>query len=208
PVSNGIDLSQFKTGSVDPSLYQKFGLPTDKPIIGYVGRLDAEKHLSVLVKAFDQVVKKKPAHLMLIGAGTDSENLKDLVTELHLNDQVTFTGRISEEDKIQLHRAPMVFAMPSPAELQSIATLEAMASGQPIVAVDAGALGELCQDGYNGYLCEPDNHDQIAESLLKIISDPEQRAQMSQNSQEIAAKHDINYTLDRFESIYQQLIKS
>jgi glycosyltransferase involved in cell wall biosynthesis len=98
--------------------------------------------------------------------------------------------------------------MPSPAELQSIATLEAMASGIPVVAVDAGALKELCQDGRNGFLCLKDNDRQIADSLRKILLDKDLRQKFSEESLAIARTHDIRVTLDRFEAIYTDLINA
>lgn len=205
-VSNGIDLGRFTTGKAPAEIYTKFDIPTDKPIITYVGRLDAEKHLSVLVEAYAAIREKSGAHLVIVGAGTDSENLKNLVYRLKIDEDVTFTGRVSDEDLVDLHKVGTVFCMPSPAELQSIATLEAMASGQPVVAVDAGALGELCQNERNGYLCDQDNVEQVAAGLEKIIADPKLRAEMSKQSIAIANTHDINHTLDRFETIYTELI--
>lgn len=89
---------------------------------------------------------------MIVGDGTDAANLHQQVKGCRYPEsRVTFTGRVrSDDDLVELHRVGTVLTvMPSPAELQSIATLEAMASGQPIVAVDAGALRELCQDGVN-----------------------------------------------------------
>ncbi|OYW86463.1 hypothetical protein B7Z17_00320, partial [Candidatus Saccharibacteria bacterium 32-49-10] len=153
-ISNGIDLQRFQPGSPAIDLYRKFDLDPDRPIVSYVGRIDGEKHLSVLVRAFDIVRREVPeAQLLLVGDGVDVANLKVLINELELTEAVRFTGRVSDEDITELHRVGTVFCMPSPAELQSIATLEAMSSGQPVVAVDAGALKELCQDGRNGYLC-------------------------------------------------------
>ena len=207
-VSNGIDLVRFQPGTPDKTIYEKFGLPMDVPIITYVGRLDAEKHLPTLVKAFARVLETHKAHLMIIGAGQDAVSLKELGYELGVFDDMTFTGRISEEDKQLLHQVGTVFAMPSPMELQSIATLEAMASGQPVVAVDAGALGELCHNDENGFLFEKDNDAQMAEGIVKLISDPKLRERMSQESIAIAKTHDLNTTLDRFEAIYTDLINA
>lgn len=65
---------------------------------------------------------------------------------------ISFTGRVEDEDKINLHKVFDLYAITSPVELQSIATLESMASGNPVVAVDAMALGELCQNERNGFL--------------------------------------------------------
>jgi glycosyltransferase involved in cell wall biosynthesis len=98
--------------------------------------------------------------------------------------------------------------MPSPVELQSIATLEAMASGQPIVAIDAGALRELCQHERNGYLIEQDNDEMIANALLTILQDPSLREEMGKESLAIAGTHDLQATLDRFEAIYTDLINA
>jgi len=207
-VSNGIDLVRFQPGQPDKEIYEKFELPMGTPIITYVGRLDAEKHLPVLVKAFAEVLKTTPAHLMIIGAGQDAVSLKELGYELGVFEHMTFTGRVTEEDKQLLHQVGTVFAMPSPMELQSIATLEAMASGQPVVAVDAGALGELCHNDENGFLVEKDNVAQMAEGIVKLISDPELHARMSKESMAIAKTHDLNTTLDRFEAIYTSLINA
>ena len=207
-VSNGIDLVRFHPGKPGAEIYEKFAIPTDVPLITYVGRIDVEKHLPLLIKSFAEVLKSHKAHLVIIGSGQDSLNLKEMAHELGVFEHVTFTGRVSEEDKELLHQIGTVFAMPSPTELQSIATLEAMASGQPVVAVDAGALKELCQNGRNGYLCERDNIEQFAHGLVSCISSSAKRKKMSTESLVIAKTHDLNTTLDRFEAIYTGLINA
>jgi len=208
PVSNGIDLKRFHPGTPGPEIYETYGLPQDVPIITYVGRVDAEKHLPVLIKAFAKVCAKTDAHLLVVGSGQETLHLKEIAHELGVFERITFTGRVSEEDKMLLHQIGTVFAMPSPAELQSIATLEAMASGLPVVAVDAGALKELCQNERNGFLCAKDDVDQFADGLYNIIANPAERERMSKESLEIANTHDLNTTLDRFEAIYTNLINS
>lgn len=205
-VSNGIDLQRFKVGAPAKELLKRFSIPTDRPVITYIGRLDAEKHLYVLIRAFARVLAEQEAHLLIVGDGTDMHHLRDLSLEMNVAQHITFTGKVNDEDLVDLHHVGTVYCMPSPAELQSIATLEAMASGQPIVAVDAGALRELCQDGRNGYLCKQDNDEEIAHGLLKIISDKKLRATMSAESIAIANTHDLQQTLARFEAIYTQLI--
>lgn len=205
-VSNGIDLSRFTTDPAPAEIFKKYHLPTDVPIITYVGRTDAEKHISVLVRAFDRALKDVQAHLMIIGDGSDAENLRALVKELGIGKHVTFTGRVPEEDLAPLHQVGTIFAMPSPMELQSIATLEAMASGKPVVAIDAGALKELCHDNKNGYLCEQDNDEQIGNALVKILKDDSLRAKFAAESLKIARQNDLDYTLDEFIDIYKSLI--
>jgi len=208
-VSNGIDLSRFKPGKGSKELYERFGLPADQPIITYIGRVDAEKHLPVLMRAFVRVKSIMPhAHLLIVGDGTDRTNLENLAHEVGVRRDVTFTGRVSDEDLRALHQVGSVYCMPSPAELQSIATLEAMASGMPIVAVDAGALRELCQNERNGYLTEQDDDEAIAEGILRILQDNGLQKKMAKESLAIAKTHDIETTLARFEEIYTDLIKA
>lgn len=208
PVSNGIDLRRFTPEPATQEIYDKFHLPSHVPIVSYIGRLDAEKHLYVLMEAFHLLLQEvHDAHLLIVGGGTDADNLAELSQRLGIADKVTFTGRVSDEDLVELHRVGAVYVMPSPAELQSIATLEAMASGQPIVAVDAGALKELCQDARNGYLCEQDDIPAIAESVRMIISNPALRDEFSHQSLEIARTHDLDTSLARFEELYRSLLK-
>lgn len=205
PVSNGIDLSRFTVSSPDPAIYKEFNLPKDKQIVSYIGRVDAEKHVGVLLKAYAQIMDDTN-HLLVVGAGTDIERLKELARSLGIAEQATFTGRVSDEAIVQLHKVGDVFCMPSPVELQCISLLEAMASGKPAVAVDAGAVGELCQDNVNGFLCPKDDDTAIASSLRKILDDDKLRSRFSTKSRKIAATHDIEYTLNRFEAIYNQVI--
>lgn len=208
-VSNGIDLSRFAPGQAPDELYEKFSIPRDKKLVSYIGRLDAEKHLSVLVEAFAKNAKTNDnIHLLIVGDGTDAVRLRLLVSTLGITDRVTFTGRVDDDEIVALHKIGTVYVMPSPAELQSIATLEAMASGQPIVAVDAGALRELCQTDKNGFLCEQDDVDAIAEGIHSLVTDDDLRDRMAQESLAIAGTHDIQATYDAFEKIYTDLVKS
>jgi glycosyltransferase involved in cell wall biosynthesis len=206
-VSNGIDLERFTPDAAPAELYDKFEIPRDAPVVSYIGRLDAEKHLSVLVKAFHRIHDTIPnAHLLIVGDGTDAAHLKSMVRQCGIEDKVTFTGRVSDEDLVNLHKVGTVYCMPSPAELQSIATLEAMASGKPIVAVDAGALKELCQTDRNGFLCAQDDDEAIADSLLKILRDKKLATAFGHQSLDIANSHDIRTTLAEFERLYTTLI--
>ena len=206
-VSNGIDLSRFSPGEVSSELRKKYGLPSEKtPIITYLGRLDSEKHLPVLLHAARRVFDEVDGHVLIVGHGNEAEYLKELSKQLGIEKKVTFAGRVSDEDVTKLQKVGSVFCMPSPAELQCIACLEAMASGSPIVVVKAGAVHELCDEGKNGFVCETDNYADMAEKITTILKDKKLQQSMSKRSIEIAKTHDIQHTLARFEAIYQQLI--
>lgn len=205
-ISNGINLNDFTPGEASKEIYEKYDLPTDKPIITYLGRLDAEKHVWVLLRALKRILEERDVHMLIVGSGVDLENEKRIAHELGINDSVTFTGRVSEEDKADLHRVGTLFAVASPAELQCIAALEAMASGQPVVAVDAGALSELCHDGENGYLFDLDDSDMAAEKIMQILDDPKKREAFAKESLVIARTHDLDHTIEQFVGLYDEVI--
>jgi glycosyltransferase involved in cell wall biosynthesis len=210
-VSNGVDLSQFappsaKTAAQDQATLKKYLIPLDKKFVLYVGRVDADKHLSVIVRAFATLPSTVDARLVIVGTGNDSDNLKQLAKKLRISRHVIFTGFVSEDEKASLDRSATLFAMPSPVELQSIASLEAMASGQPIVAVDAGALYELCHNDENGFLVATDDDAAFATAFETILTDEKVRQKFSHESIRIAKTHDVKYTLDRFEQIYGEAI--
>ncbi|MCQ2571035.1 MAG: glycosyltransferase [Candidatus Saccharibacteria bacterium] len=202
-LSNGIDLSRFAKGRANKEIYEEYGIPKNKPIVLYVGRVDPEKSLDVLMDAYIKAHEKVPdAHLVVVGDGTARPKLEAQIAKAGLSDQAHFLGRVVGDNLPQLYRTGTVFAITSKTETQSIVLMEAMASGLPCVAVDAGAIHELVKTNKNGYLCQADDSDEVAKSLVKILSDKDRQAKMSDESIKRAAKHDISHTLTRMEEIY------
>lgn len=206
-ISNGIDLARFHPGEAPEGLREQLGIPREVPVVLYVGRLDVEKHLHVLIEAARRVKETSaPFHLVLVGLGIDRGRLEHLADTLGIRDRVTFTGRVEEEVKQDIFRLASVFAMPSPAELQSISTLEAMASGLPVVAVNAGALPELCRDGENGLRFELDDAEGMAAGIVRLLSDGDLARSMGQASIAIASRHDLRETIRQFVALYERVI--
>lgn len=206
-ISNGIDLTRFNPGTAPAEFYERFNIPSGKKIVLYVGRLDAEKHVSILIRAAKRIVESHDdIHFVIVGKGTDMENLQLLVERLDLGDHITFTGRVEDEDLPVFHQIGDVFAMPSPVELQCLAMLESMATGSPVVAVNVGALYELCQDGRNGYLYDLDEDDQLADKLTTILTDDKLRDKMGKESLAIAKTHELGHTITQFVTLYKHVI--
>ena len=208
-LSNGVDLSAFKPGKPSKEICQKYQLENNSHRILYIGRIDPEKSIDIILKAFKKVSEKiADAEFILIGDGADKSRLEKLTEHLDLKNQVRFLGRILPPDLYELYRTGAVFATASETETQGIVLIEAAASGLPLVAVDAGAIKEICKNNQNGYLCQPEDIDGIANSLIKILNDPEKQQKMSKESLRIAKNHDLNHTLRRFEEIYYDIIES
>jgi glycosyltransferase involved in cell wall biosynthesis len=139
----------------------------------------------------------------IVGGGDQRRALEQTAQRLGIQDRVTFHGRVDERPARAYGKAD-VFAIASIAELQSIATMEAMASGLPVVAANAVALPHLVHDGENGYLFEPGNVDDLADKLRRVLTaSPEEYLRMQQASLDGVEIHDIEKTLDTFEKLYR-----
>ncbi|GAA2175135.1 hypothetical protein GCM10009846_23830 [Agrococcus versicolor] len=170
--------------------------------IVFVGRVTSEKRIETAVRAFARLPKDLDARLEIVGGGDLIDHLRDLATELGVGDRVELTGLVSSEELRARLTGGEVFVMPSTAELQSIATMEAMASGLPVVAADAMALPHLI-DG-NGFLFAPDDDADLAAQLERVLrSSDEEWLRMRHRSLQMVAAHDIETTLDTFEALYR-----
>lgn len=206
-ISNGIDLSRFAKGRANSEIYDKYNIPKKAPIVLYVGRVDPEKSLDVLMYAFVDVLQKVPdAHLVIVGDGTARRKLEEIAEEEEISSHVHFTGRVVGDDLPQIYRTATVFAITSKTETQSIVVMEAMASGLPVVAIRAGAVPELVKHGKNGYIYEPDDKDSVARGIIRILSDQDLREKLSEGSANRIKKHDISYTLTQIEDIYNTVL--
>jgi len=206
-ISNGIDLSRFASGRANAEIYKKYDIPENAPIVLYVGRIDPEKSLDILMAAFADVLQKVPnAHLVIVGDGTARQKLEKIAEEGGFSECVHFLGRIVGDDLPQIYRTGSVFAITSKTETQSIVVMEAMASGLPTVAVRAGAVPELVKHGKNGYIYEPDDIENIARGIAHVLSDGSLHDKMSDDAIKRIKKHDISYTLTRIEDIYNTVL--
>ena len=178
--------------------------PRTENLIVFVGRITGEKQLDKLVRAFALLDPALKAKLELVGHGEEEGRLRSLAAQLGVSDRVTITGYVSDEVLRKTLTRATVFAMPSIAELQSIATLEAMASGLPIVAANAMALPHLVHHKQNGFLFEPGDVDELARRLTDILTMEQAKLdEFKRESLRIVEAHDIDRTLDIFESLYR-----
>lgn len=204
-VSCGIDLERFRPRPHERAAARaRLALP-DRETVVFVGRLDEEKRIDELVRALPELLRHRDLQLALAGTGQRRGELERLAHALGVADRVHFLGFVPDEDLPLVYVAADVFAIGSVAELQSIATLEAMSTGLPVVAADALALPHLVHPGRNGYLYRPGDVAELTRHLLAVLESPERRAAMGAASREIAQAHDHRRSLDRFEEIYAEV---
>lgn len=206
-LSNGVDLSAFCPGPVSDEIRVRYGLRTGCPVILAVGRLSQEKSVDVLLEAAARLTQD--AQIAIAGTGPDEARLRAQAERLGLHaDRVRFLGFVPGPELAAVYRLADVFAIPSVAELQSLTTMEAMATGLPIVAANAYALGELVAHGRNGLLVTPGRPDELAASLDVLLKQPELRDRMAAESLRVISEHELSRSLARWESLYGTLAAS
>ncbi|GAA1835342.1 glycosyltransferase [Agromyces salentinus] len=189
---------------IDAHKYSPNWEPRTENRIIFVGRVTGEKQIDVLLRAVTLLPAELDAKVEIVGGGDQKRNLENLATELGIADRVTFTGYVTDEELREAYHRASVLAMPSIAELQSIVTMEAMASALPVVAANAMALPHLVHDGENGYLFEPGNSEDLAAKLRTVLeASPEEYNALKAASAKFIKAHDITRTLDTFESLYR-----
>ncbi len=205
-ISCGVDLERYKPDpQLDPeSIRARYGLRGQDPLFLYVGRIDEEKGLDVMLRALREV--GGGAQLGITGQGRHEREIRQLVRDLGLGDRVAFTGYLPEGDLPKLVQSADIFIMPSSAELQSIATLEAMALGKPVLAAGARALPELVRPGRNGFLFRPGDPQDAARCMRQLLEMRSRWPAMGTASRRIVQSHHIENTISDYEALYQKLL--
>lgn len=197
-LSNGIDAQEYQ-------LYPGEILEeTEHPRILFVGRLDPEKNVDVLIRALARVRDRTNAVLEVVGQGSEYESLASLAQMLGIADRVIFRGFISDDDLRRAYLGASLFSQPGTAELQSLVTLEAMASSCPVLLADARALPHLVDSGVNGWLFPAGDDAAVAQRFVEFFALPLERQQaMGEASRKLVEQHSFGATIKAFERMYR-----
>lgn len=204
-IPTGTELEPFLDADGD-TLRKQMGWQNEKVIVS-IGRLAAEKNWETLLQAVAQVYVQHPdVRLVLIGDGPARQSLEALAAELGIGERVTFTGALPFEDVPAYMRAADLFSFASVTETQGLVTMEAMAAGLPIVAVDATGTQDIVQNGEQGFLVENDPS-ALASALDKLLSDPKQMRRFASRALKTVREFDINHLATQLVKVYEQAIR-
>jgi glycosyltransferase involved in cell wall biosynthesis len=177
---------------------------SDQFQIVYVGRLEVVKNVENLIKAFANS-NNTNAHLTIVGDGRERKNLQDLSAKLKMTSKITFTG-FTAEPSIYLSNADL-FVLPSYSEGFGIAAAEAMFLKIPVLCSNVGGIPEFVKDGYNGWLFNPQNVEELSTKLNTVfLMNSEKLLQIGMNGYK---KVKDNFTVEKYienlEEFYNRL---
>ena len=202
-ISVGIDTEKFKPMNKE-EVKKKYGFNENDKIILYVGRLEKEKTVNLLIKSFGEVKnKEKNAKLVLVGGGREKNRLEELVKELKLKD-VIFMGTL-EHDKIpEIINCAEVFALTSLYESGPLVTQEALACGVPVVSVDVGRVREFIQNELIGKIVDRDKEN-IADALIHFLEIRNYEA-IKKTCRETALRFSFKNTAKQTIDVYREIV--
>jgi glycosyltransferase involved in cell wall biosynthesis len=170
-VPNGVDVERFRPQhSRTGALRTRFAIDADAPLVGFIGRLSAEKGPDLFLRAALSIRAQCPdAHFVLVGEGTMLKQLEVFVSRFGIADAAHFAG--SQEDMPAVFNELDVVVSSSLSEAMPLAVMEAMASGVPVVACKVGGIPDLIEHGVTGWLAPEGDYDELATRVVDLIKD-------------------------------------
>jgi len=177
--------------------------------ITYIGRLSKTKNIELLIEAFANL-QNTDTHLTISGPDYGQlQFLQNMVKKLNIENRVTFTGWLNNNEKLNLLSQTTIFVHPSLEDVFSLSLAEASASGVPVVAFDVEANSEIIQDMVTGKLAKKTNSESLREAIDYILNNPELISKFSQNGRDlIPRKYDWSQSALILENLYSSLISN
>jgi glycosyltransferase involved in cell wall biosynthesis len=196
-VPNGVDTEKYAPGPSDYKRTLDAGT-----LVGYLGRIDPEKNVDILIRAFQELDVADGVKLVVIGSGSERRRLE----RRYRSPRIVFTGQVLDENtRVRMLRAIDIFVLPSLVEGLSLSLLEAMSCGIAPVATDVGSDGEALRGA--GMLVDPRDLDgQLGLALRTLLEFPDFRAELGRRARaRVLERYSLADNLDRLLSVYQEL---
>lgn len=223
-IANGVDFDRFQRPQ-QINVHEWLGLAHDSRLITTVGNYHARKGHDVLIRAMPVILESEPRACLTI-VGRNSGELKPLIRDLALERNVKLTGllnfpSIPARDSASgvpekpdwlaaIYRNSELYVsagLQEGAEGLSLALLEAMAAGRPIVATNISGNRDIVQNGKNGYLVSPGDPQQLARAIIRLLANLKTRIHMGQNANQLAYGHGWQQIAKKYLAVYQEAIE-
>jgi glycosyltransferase involved in cell wall biosynthesis len=205
-VPTGIDLGKFSQGDGE-RFRQRWGIASGQPLLVHVGRLAFEKNCDFLLRMLVQVKAEMPEVLLVIaGDGPALKRLQRLSRRLGLEGQVLFTGYLARDGSLEdCYSAGDAFVFSSLTETQGLVLLESMALGTPVVAIAEMGTREVLRDNEGCLIAQHDEH-HFARQCLRLLREPELRAELSSRARAYAQSWSAPVLAERMIDFYARTL--
>jgi glycosyltransferase involved in cell wall biosynthesis len=205
-VDNAIDADLYRRSSDGQSIRQRLKLPTDRPIIGAVGRLTEVKGFEQLISAAHSLLADGlDLHLIIVGDGEQRPQLAGLISRLGCEDRIHLLGH--RTDMIDLYHCMDVYALSSLREGLPNVVLEAMAMEVPVVATRVAGVPNVIEHERSGLIVDPGDVSQLAASIARLLRDPALRQRLAMNARAtIEQRFSFAERMKKIRAIYDQVL--
>lgn len=205
----GIDTKIFNPKKVKDN----FRRYKDNKIILFVGRLNEQKGVEYLIRAMPSIISKiKNVKLLIIGEGNYRIYLEKITNELNLNNHIEFLGSKNHEELVNYYNLADVFVLPAVTskigtEAFGLVLIEAMACGTCVIGSSSGGIKYIIKDNVNGFIFQEKNSEELANKIVKVLTDDRLRKRLSKNGLKHAKQYDWKIIATKFLKLYGQLLK-
>jgi N-acetyl-alpha-D-glucosaminyl L-malate synthase BshA len=203
-IPNFIDSEKYKRISCE-DVRQRFA-PRGEKVLVHTSNFRTVKRVPDAIRIFDQVRKKVPATLVLVGDGPDRSTSEHLARDLGIQNHVKFLGK--QQELVSILSSADLFLMPSQSESFGLSALEAMACEVPVVSTSVGGLPELQVHGETGYIAEIGDVDRMARYAIDLLTNEAKHALFSKAARRRAVEHfDVQKIVSLYEEHYEECLE-
>ena len=203
----GIDLeSRVLTQDRRAEYRRLFGIPDDRFVVGWIGRMTAIKRVPDILTSFKLLRDRGiDATLCLVGDGPDREPAERQAKELGIARHVISLGY--QRDVSPYYALFDAFVLPSANEGTPVVAIEALAAGRPVVATRVGGVPDVVTEGEDGYLVDVGDVEAIADALERLARDPELRRALGERGRELVVpRYRVERLVDDIDALYRELL--
>jgi glycosyltransferase involved in cell wall biosynthesis len=205
-IPNGIDVEAFSHPKTVRSR-SELGIPPDARVITFTGRMDVEKNIPFLLRAFRRVAERVPdAYLLMVGGGAAIEEYRELAEDLGIAPRTRFTGWVPYADIPSYLPLADFFATASLTEVHPLTVLEAMAAGLPVVGLRTAGIIDVVEDGSSGLLAAEDRS-ALAAAMQRLCEDDGLRMSLAAGARATGQRYAIANTTERYLQFYEELVE-
>jgi glycosyltransferase involved in cell wall biosynthesis len=202
---HGLDRTAVQGWDRMDGVREELEIPSNAPIVGTVANFKAHKGYGYLLNAALRIRRALPeTRFVFVGGGPYEDVVRRRVSEVGLEDAVIFAG--VRDDVPRVVRTFDVFVQSSIAEGLSIALVEALTLGRPVIVTGDGGYHEVVRDGNEGFIVPPRDPEALATGAVTLLNDDRLRDRMGAAGRRRSADFDIRVAVSRIEQVYREVL--